>query len=200
MQAAQPKMTGIGCNPISLTDWIVAQCQGKVPASYLELGQGSPSGFLKDLICFASAIGALEPLSAIRPAANQLVTVFDKTVEIPVATLAPDGVTIVPSEEKLIQICAPMGQALVIEHLRALPANLTATQSGDVVFKRLAVMGFSEGFCPPGEPADSDDRGTFQNVEHIILKPEAGLDLHGRNFDLFSPALIHVHARMWSAC
>jgi hypothetical protein len=199
MQVAQAKMAGIGCNPITLGEWIQAACKGKVPDSYLQLGNGDPSGFIKDLICFASAIGGLEPLSAIRPSATMLVTVFDKTVEVPVATLDAAG-KIVPSEEKLIQICAPMSQALVVDRLRALPANLTATQSGDIVFKRLAVMGFSEGFCPPGEPADGDDLGTFQNVEHVILKPEAGFDVHARNFDLFSPALFHIHARMWASC
>lgn len=199
MQAAPAKLAGIGCNPITLSEWIQAACKGKVPESYLHLGDGEPTQILKDLICFASAIGALEPLQAIRPSAIQLVTVFDKTVEVPVATLDAAG-KVVPSEEKLIQICAPMSQALVVDRLRALPANLTATQNGDIVFKRLAVMGFSEGFCPPGEPADGDDLGTFQNVEHVILRPEAGFDVHARNFDLFSTALFHIHARMWAAC
>jgi hypothetical protein len=199
MQAAQVKMAGIGCIPITLMDWISSACKGKVPASYLQVGDGGPSQFLKDLICFASAIGGLEPLSAMRPSAIELVTVFDKTVEVPVATLNALGV-IVPSEAKLIQICAPMAQALVVDRLRATAANLTATQNGDIVFKRLAVMGFSEGFCPPGEPADGDDLGTFQNVEHVILRPEAGFDVHARNHSLFSPALFHIHARMWAAC
>lgn len=199
LQVAQPVNPGIGCNPISLADYIAAVCKGFMPASWLAVGGNEPSQFLKDLVCFASAIGGLEPLSAIRPAATELVTVFDKTVEIPPATVAADG-KIVPAEAKLIQICAPMGKSLVVDKLRALPANLTATESGDVVFKRMAVFGFSEGFCPPGEPADGDDLGTFQNVEHIILRPEAGFDVHGRNHDPFSPALIHIHARMWAAC
>lgn len=190
---------GIGCAPISLTDWVMAVCKGVVPAAWRAVGNGAPSEFLKDIVCFASAIGGLEPLSAMRPAATELVTVFDKTVEIPPATVGADG-KIIPGEKKLIMVCASMGQALVIERLRGLPANLTAAESGDIVFKRLAVFGFSESFCPPGEPADGDDLGTFQNIEHIILRPEAGFDVHGRNHDPFSPALIHIHARMWSAC
>lgn len=199
LQVAQPVNPGIGCIPISLADYIAAVCKGKMPASWLAVGGLEPSQFLKDLVCFASAIGALEPLSAIRPAATELVTVFDKTVEVPPATVNAAG-AIVPAEAKLIQICAPMGKALVVDKLRGLPANLTATESGDIVFKRLAVFGFSEGFCPPGEPADGDDLGTFQNVEHVILRPEAGFDVHARNHDPFSPALFHIHARMWTAC
>jgi hypothetical protein len=198
-QAAQHKSAGIGCNPITLPEWIQAACKGNVPDSYRSLGQGAPSQLLKDLICFASAIGGLEPLAAMRPPAIELVTVYDKTVEVPVATLGPTG-AIVPAEMKLIQICAPMGKALVVEYLRALPANLTATQSGDIVFKRLAVMGFSEAFCPPGEPGDGDDLGTFQNVEHVVLRPEAGFDVHARNHSLFSTALFHIFGRMWTAC
>lgn len=200
LESAKQSSPGIGCIPVSLGDWIAAVCKGTVPPSWRAVGGGMPSEFLKDLVCFASAIGGLEPLSAMRPAAIELVTVYDKTVPVPVATLGPDGVTIVPSEKKLIEICAPMGQALVVERLRALPANLTATQSGDLIFKKLAVSGFSEGFCPPGEPGDGDELGTFQNVEHIILKPEAGFDVHARNHDLFSVALFHIHARMWAAC
>lgn len=177
----------------------MASCKGFLPASFNQIENGEP-GLLRDLVCFAAKIGALEPLSAIRPDALQLVTVFDKTVSVEPATFAADGVTIIPAEKKLIQICAPMQQALVVDKLRAVAANLTAAESGDIVFKRLAVFGFSEGFCPPGEPADGDDLGTFQNVEHVILRPESGFDVHARNHDPFSEALFHIHARMWVAC
>lgn len=196
--AAAPAQPGIGCAPISLNDWLMAICKGVMPQSWLQVGGGRPSDFLKDLVCFASALGALEPLSALRPAANELVMVFDKTYEIPPATMV-DG-KLVPGEAKLIRICAGMGKALVVDKLRALPANLTAVQSGSIIFKKLAVFGFSEGFCPAGEPGDQDELGTYQNIEHIIFRPESGFDLYGRNFDLFSTALIHVHARMWAAC
>lgn len=188
------------CPPMSLGDYICDVHKGiPITLDRLVNNYGQKSEFLKDILCVLGLVGGLEPLSASRPGATDLVTVFDKTVEVPAATLAPDGVTIVPSERKLIQICAGQN-ALVIDRLRALPANLTATQNGDIVFKRMAVMGFSEGFCPPGEPADGDDLGTFQNIEHVVLKPEAGFDVHARNHDLFSAALFTIHARMWSTC
>lgn len=192
--------SGLVCSQVTVADYLQAcKCKGGAPTSFQYLGQGEPSGFLKDLVCLASALGALEPLAAMRPGACDLVTVFDKWVTIPPAHLNALG-QIVPGEAKLIQICAPMGQALVVDKLRALPANLTSMTSGDIVFKRLAVFGFSEGFCPPGEPADGDDLGTYQNIEHVLLSPESGFDVHGRNFDLFSPGLIHIHARMWATC
>jgi len=191
----------ITCSQVTVSDYLTAcKCKGGAPLAFEKvLSSANASQFLKDIVCFASLIGALEPLTTVRPGACDLVTVFDKTVEIPPATLNASG-QVVPGEVKLIQICAPMGQSLVVEYLRGLPANLTATQSGDIVFKRLAVFGFSEGFCPPGEPADGDDLGTFQNIEHVLLSPESGFDVHGRNFNLFSPALIHIHARMWATC
>lgn len=188
------------CPPMSLGSYICDVHRGKpLLLENLVHGYSQKSELLKDLLCVLGVVGGLEPLSASRPGATDLVTVFDKTVEVPVATLAADGVTIIPSEKKLIQICAGQ-KALVVDRLRALPANLTATQSGNIVFKRMAVMGFSEGFCPPGEPADGDDLGTFQNIEHVILPPEGGFDVHARNFDLFSKALFTIHARMWSTC
>lgn len=198
MAAGQESL--IPCSQVTVADYLQAcKCRGGAPSSFNNLANPNASQFLKDLICFAATIGALEPLTTMRPGACDLVTVFDKWVEVPPATLNAAG-QIVPGEAKLIQICAPMGQALVVDKLRALPANLTAMQSGDIVFKRLAVFGFSEGFCPPGEPADGDDLGTYQNIEHVLLSPESGFDVHGRNFDLFSTALIHIHARMWATC
>lgn len=191
---------GLICPQVTVTEYLQAcKCKGGAPTAYQFLGGGSPSQFLKDLICLASAVGALEPLAAIRPGVCDLVTVFDKTVTIPRATMNAAG-QIILGEAKLIQICAPMGQSLVVETLRATPANQTAIDSGDIVFKRLAVFGFSEGFCPPGEPADGDDLGTFQNIEHVVLSPESGFDVHGRNFDTTSEALIHIFARMWATC
>lgn len=195
-----PRKEDLICPPMSLGDYVCDVHRG-IPLTLDRLvqGKGAQSEFLKDILCVLGLVGGLEPISATRPGATDLVTVFDKTVEVPVATLAVDGVTVVPSEKKLIQICAGQ-RPLVVDRLRALPANLTAAQKGNIAFKRMAVMGFSEGFCPPGEPADGDDMGTFQNIEHVILRPEAGFDVHARNYDLFSVALFTIHARMWSTC
>jgi hypothetical protein len=189
------------CPPVPLQDAIYACCKGLPAPALVEALKWMPdSELLRALVCLGGAIGALEPLSAIRPGICDKVFVFDKTVEVPPATQVNAAGEVVPSERKLIQICAPMGMSLVVDKLRALPANLTAALSGDLAFGRLAVMGFSEGFCSPGEPADGDDLGTFQNVEHVLLLPEAGFDLRARNFSTTSPALFQVHAKMWATC
>lgn len=186
----------------TLDEFIFARCQGKTPAALVRLFESLETAVGRDIFKMAYAIGALEPLAALRPEIGELVMVFDKTVTVPRATsVTTNGVTVItPTEAKLIRICAPMGKALVIETLRALPVNLAAVQSGTLTFKRVNAVGFSEGFCPPGEPADGDDEGTFQNVEHILLRPEAGFDLFAKNSDPTSDALVHVTARMWTAC
>lgn len=152
-----------------------------------------------------STLHLLEPASAWRPGACDIVNVFDKVVSVPPATVTPqagEGLPplVKPGEAKLIRFCAPMGQAQVIEILRALPLNRTAYESGSLIFKRLSVTGFSEGFCNAGEPGDGGDEGTFQNVEHVILCPGAGFDLYARNFARCSTALFKIEARVWSTC
>lgn len=190
---------GVICPAVPLSDYLLACCRKEGPPPGLQLADENSSDYLKALLCVASAIGALEPLSALRPGACDIRTVFDKTVEVAPATLDSKG-NLVPTDGKLIKICAPMGLSLVVNVLRGLPANLTAAQSGAVVFKSLAVMGYSESFCPPGEPADGDDLGTFQNIEHVLLRPETGFDLYARNFSTVSSALFTVHAEMWATC
>lgn len=181
-----------------LDDFILAMCAGKVPAALVRLFDSLETPVGRDIFKIAYAVGALEPLSATRPSVGELVMVFDKTVTVPAATIV-DGKT-VPGQAKLIRICAPQGKSLVVETLRALPVNQTAVDSGSLLFKRVNVFGFSEGFCPAGEPADGDDQGTFQNIEHLLLRPESGFDLYAENFDPASAGLVHVTARMWTAC
>ncbi len=198
-QARQMDLVRLG-----MDDFIVALCNGKVPYSLVQLLESLETAVGRDIFRMAYAIGALEPLANVRPPIGELVMVFDKTVTIPKATatgtVGTPSYVLTPGEAKLVRFCAPMGKALVIETLRALPVDLVAVQSGSLKFKRVNVAGFSEGFCPPGEPADGDDLGTFQNVEHILLRPESGFDLFGENFDTTATAMVHVTARMWTAC
>ena len=154
---------------------------------------------IQDIISILCALGRFEPVGITRPTACDLVMIFDKTVAVEPATIKENG-KIEPAIGKLIRFCAPSHRSLVVHKLRALPANLTAAESGEVFSKTQQVMGFSEGFCPAGEAGDGDDIGTFQNVEHVVLCPEAGFDLHARNHDPFSPALFHVFAESWTTC
>lgn len=187
------------CEKFSAVKFFRETCQGSVPEALSKLwaDMGTEQG--KDLFCIANGIGALEPLSYTRPAATELVQVYQKTVTVAPATLNPDG-TVKPTDGLLIHLCAPEGKVLVVETLRALPSDLTAVQSGSVVFKRLAVIGFSEGFCPAGEPGAGEDEGTFQNIEHVVLPATAGYDLYGRNSNPYSSATFTVTGKMWESC
>lgn len=155
----------------------------------------------KDVIAILCGIGALEPLGATRPGACDIVTQFDKTIELPPATIGSDG-KVIPSTAVLIRICAPSHRSLVVHELLVLPSNLTAEMSGEIFSKSMSVMGFSEAFCPPGEPGpgQSTNIGVFYNIRRIVLCPGAGFDVSAKNHDPFSPALFHVKAIMWSTC
>ncbi len=193
-----------------LAEWL-STCPRMDTASFLRacFGKGSlpaapwaqqdhPLTF-RDLVQLLCTLGRFEPRGLTHPTACDIVSIFNKTVEVPPATLDAAG-KIVPSVAKLIRFCAPSHRSLVVSEIRATPANLTAAESGAVFSKTQQVMGFSEGFCPAGEPGDGDDIGTFQTPEHIILCPEAGFDLHARNFDDTSPALFNIFAKSWTTC
>ncbi len=204
-----PVLGTVGRRNDQLAEWL-ATCPKMDTASFMRacFGKGSlPAApwakqdhlfTLRDFVQILCVLGKFEPRGISEPTACDIVTIFDKTVEVPPATVV-DG-KVVPSFEKLIRFCAPSHRSLVVSELRAFPANLTATESGEVFSKTQQVMGFSEGFCPAGEAGDGDDIGTFQMAEHIVLCPGAGFDLHARNHDQFSPALFHVFARSWATC
>lgn len=188
------------CDKLSAVAFFRAVCGGDVPPQLIKLSESLGTQIGTDLFCLANAIGAMEPLGFTRPGAGEIKQIFDKTITVPPATFEADGVTVKPTDGKLIKICAPEGKILVVDKLRGLPVNLTAVEGGTIVMKRMAVMGFSEGFCPAGEPADGDDLGTFQNMEHVLLPPGGGFDLYGRNFNPYSPAMFSVHGEMWATC
>ncbi len=174
-------------------------CGGKIPSDLEGLKNFLKTNEGLDFFSLLNAIGAMEPLSYTRPGATEPKQIYDKTITVPPATIDSNG-KVTPSDGALIKICAPEGKVLVVDKLRLLPVDLTAVEWGTVVYKRLAVMGFSEGFCKAGEPGDGDDEGTFQNVEHLILPGKSGFDLYGRNSNPYSPASFWVHAEMWESC
>jgi hypothetical protein len=177
----------------------VRSCMGKGALPAAPWAQDGGPVTAQELVSILCALGAFEPLGATRPGACDLVTPYDKIVEVPPASIDMNG-KITPSTEKLVRFCAPQDKSLVIHKLRGTPANLTAATSGQVFSKVMQVMGFSEGFCPPGEPGDGNDLGTFQNIEHVVLCPGSGFDLHARNSDPYSPALFHVSGESWATC
>lgn len=163
---------------------------------------------IQDIVSVLCALGLFEPAGAHRPGICDIVTSFDDMVEVPPATINPNPEPnnpddlIIPSTKVLIRICAPQHRSLIVDFLEGIAANLTAWESGEVFSKALQVSGFSEAFCPPGEPGPGSptDQGVFSQVRRIVLGPGAGFDLSARNFDPTSPALFHVKAVVWSTC
>lgn len=163
---------------------------------------------IADIVSVLCALGLFEPAGAHRPSVCDIVTSFDDIVEVPPAEEDPEPDSddpedaVIPSSKVLIKICAPEHRSLVVDFLEGIAANLTAWESGEIFSKALQVPGFSEMFCPPGEPGpgSASNLGVFSNIRRIILSPKAGFDLSARNYDPFSPALFHVKAVMWSTC
>ena len=161
-----------------------------------------------DVVSLLCALGLFEPAGAHRPGICDIVTSFDDMVEVPPAEINPTPEPnnpddeIIPSTKVLIKLCAPQHRSLVVDFLEGIAANLTAWESGEVFSKSLQLPGFSESFCPPGEPGPGSpsDQGVFSQVRRIVLAPGAGFDLSARNHDPFSPALFHVKAVVWSTC
>lgn len=182
------------CPGLSLADYIIYCCTGRLPASIIAVQKKSP--FLDDLVCLAQLLGALEPLCATRPGVCDPVVVVDRDFCVEPATLNAQG-QVAPSEARGISLCAPMNRALVIKTLRITAANLTAAESGEVEFKKVNLGTFGE-FCLPFEPLGGP--GNLVNVEHIIAPPGAGFSVHAKNHDRFSEACFHVHAEMWACC
>lgn len=157
---------------------------------------------ISDITSLLCALGLFEPAGAHRPSICDIVTSFDDIVEVPPAEIDPDTGEITPSQKVLIKICAPAHRSLIVDFLEGIAANLTAWESGEVFSKAMQVPGFSEAFCPPGEPGPGSptDLGVFSQVRRVVLAPKAGFDLSARNHDPYSPALFHVKAVMWSTC
>lgn len=191
------------CAKIPLSEY-VSYCLGftkKKHAPSLPWALQNTPTTVQDLVSLLCALGQFEPAGAHRPGACDIVTSFDDVVEVPPATIEEDG-SITPSTAVLIKICAPAHRSLVVDFLEGLPTNLTAWESGEVFSKSMQVPGFSEMFCPPGEPGSGkvSDAGVFSQVRRIILCPKSGFDLSARNHDPYSPASFHVKGVMWSTC
>ena len=196
----------------SAVDKVVAACPRLALADSVKFGFGKKTHMwpaapwarmdqpitMQDVVGLLCGLGAFEPLSASRPGACDPRMVFDKTIEIPPATIV-DG-KLVPGTKKLVMFCAPRHRSLVVNVLRGLPANLTAAEDGEVFFKQNQVFGFSEGWCPPGEAEGEETNGTYGNVEHIVLCPGGGFGLNARNKSTLSPALFNIAAEAWSTC
>ena len=186
-----------GCPKITLESYLKA-CFGRGPLPAAPWAQGDQPITTREVVSILCALGWFEPAAADRPGACDVVTIFDKTVEVPPATIVAGEVE--PAEVKLVSFCAPLDKAQVVKIARVTPANLTASDSGEAFYKAMQVMGFSEGFCPPGEPGNGQEEGTFNTVENILLCPGSTFDISARNFDAFSPALFDVFIRAWGTC
>lgn len=189
------------CRPMSLSDYARYCCSGKLPAHVSRMiSDAQEDPVLRALLCAMEIIGGLEPLAASRPGVCDPVIVYEHQVTLPAATIAPDGVTIIPSEERIISFCAPTNRALVIEKCRVKPGNEVAARQPVTmpIYKRVNIGTFGE-WCLPFEPAPVP-MGSFVNIEHIIVPPSAGYSVYVQNYDATGEAIYDVKARMWASC
>jgi hypothetical protein len=179
---------------MSLAEYARYFCTGQLPDNVLKIFAGDEK-FLKDLICMASLIGALEPLSATRPNAGDPVIFYERQV-----TIAPADIDGVPREEQVAQFCAPMNRAMMIAESRLSPANAAASQQPvpQPIYKKVNLGAFGENWCMPFEP--SSKPGSFVNIEHILVPPGAGFAIYAQNYSTTEEAIYNYKARMWISC
>lgn len=187
------------CPKMDMTSFVRA-CFGKGALPAAPWAESDKPITTRDVVSILCSLGLFEPAAASRPGACDIVTIYDRIVEVPAATIDATTGKVIPAIKELVKFCAPADKSQVVKVARVTPANLTASQSGEAFSKVMQVMGFSENFCPPGEPSSGTNIGAFQTVEHIILCPKAGFDLHARNHDPFSPAQFHIFVEAWGAC
>lgn len=188
------------CSPISLADYSRYCCSGKLPkALKVALGEASQDPMLKSILCAAEMLGYLEPASAHRPGVCDPVVTVERDITVPAPEAPEEGAAVVPTEERIVSICAPLNRALVIDILRVDAANETAAIQPvtQPIFKKVNLGTFGE-WCLPFEPSKAT--GMFSNVEHIIVPPGAGFSVYGQNFIVGSDAVYHLKMKMWAAC
>lgn len=183
-----------GLGQMTLAEYSQYCCSGKLPAA-IEAAKHK-SELLSDLIDFADLLGYLEPACAERPDPCEPEIIVTRSIEVAHADPdTPDSVV----EERVISICAPLNKALMVKELEVTPDNSTAEDQPHTqpVYKRVNIAGFGE-WCLPFEPMDQP--GLFVSVQNILVPPKAGFSVYVQNFDVDSPALYNVRARMWACC
>lgn len=179
---------------MTLSEYLKFCCTGQLPTRIAQIFK--TESMLRDILCAADIVGALEPLAATRPGVCDPVIHFQRNLSAPPATIV-DGVTI-PGEEGVISFCAPINRALVIELSRLTPLNDLASSQpvAQPIYKKVN-LGFGE-WCLPFEPASV--AGSFVNVEHIVVPPGGGFSIYAQNFFTTGPAIYSYEARMWASC
>lgn len=192
---AQPK-AGMMCS-MSLSEYIKFCCTGIMPAVVEHVR--TRSAVHDALVCWSDLLGILEPACATRPDACEPELRILRYVDLPPATINEAG-QVVPSEERIISICAPMNKALMVAELNVEPENLTAQRQPYTlpIYKRVNIASFPDGFCLPFDPADQP--GLFVNVQHLMMPAKSGFSAYVKNWDPTSPASFSVRGRMWACC
>lgn len=181
---------------MTLAEYSQYCCSGKLPAAVQALKRKSP--LLSDLVDFADLLGYLEPSCASRPSPCDPEIIVTRSISVAHAAVDDNG-NPVPTEERMISICAPLQKALMVAELEIQPDNQTAENQPHTqpVYKRVNIAGFGE-WCLPFEPLD--EAGLFVSVQNILVPPKAGFSVYVQNYDTVSPALYKMRARMWACC
>lgn len=188
-----------GISQMTLAEYSQYCCSGKLPAAIEAARRKSER--LSDLIDYAELLGNLEPACAERPDACEPEIIVTRSITVPATD--PDETNedgeLIPTEERVISVCAPLNKALMVKELEVTPDNATAEDQPHTqpVYKRVNIAGFGE-WCLPFEPMDQS--GLFVSVQNLLVPPKAGFSVYVQNYDGDSPAEYKVRARMWACC
>lgn len=166
---------------------------GDTKAAVEKIKASSP--LTRDLLCLLDGIGALEPLSGIRPGVNQAVTRTRVPVSVPRATLNDEG-QIDPGKYLAFWTCPPKGRIGIAAKVDVIPGNTIATDHGGVFYRKLAQNSLKD-LCKDWNFPDCG--GFVTTVENIVVMPGSGLSVYLMNYSRFGEALFSVEVETWSA-
>ena len=175
-------------HPLSYLEYAKACMHGGVAPQVL--AYYDQSEYSQAIAGFAHLIGALEPLSGFRPSIRTIVSTVDEEQAVQPAASAT-----LFRKKKIYEICGPMGFSIMVKRLRITPANLTATDDGEVAYLRYTIVNFRD-MCVAYDA--SSDRGKLVSKENIALCPSAGFEVHAINRNPNSIARFHVESEVWA--
>ena len=175
-------------HPLTYQAFFAACRQGGVAPQVLAYAdQGE---FAHAFAGFAHLIGGLEPLSGFRPGIQTKVSVVDEELAV-----EPAASETIFRKAKIFEICGPFTFSIMVKRLRITPANVTASDDGEVAFLRYTIVSFRD-MCLAYDA--SSDRGKFVSKENIALCPRAGFEVHAINRNPNSIARFHVESEIWA--
>jgi len=152
------------------------------------------SPLLAEAICFAQALGLMEPAEARRPGAGNAVTRTRVGVTVPRATVNPAQPNIIiPGVFEAFSTCPPMGTLGIAGKIDVIPANTTAISFGRVFYQHM-IVGVGKDLCVDWNFPDCP--GFVTTAENFFISP-TGIRVFLQNRSRTGEALFSVEAEIW---